>query len=155
MTIPLALIAGAAFVWFLYEITRLEGRPGRKWHHAYVGLVMAAVALFAPALFARVALGLVMLAGLLLAFPSRYDSKRERVHWSALATMAALIGVAIFVPIPIVRYVLVAVAIYVIVDDAAQHHTHNRQMRAGIPTSMWRTSWLHKRYEKSYREFTT
>lgn len=39
-----AIIAGGLFVWFLYEITRLEGYPGRKWHHAYISLVLAVVA---------------------------------------------------------------------------------------------------------------
>ena len=46
----LATLLGAvcvvAFLWFLYEIIRLEGWPGRKWHHAYIAVPLWIVAWF-------------------------------------------------------------------------------------------------------------
>ena len=99
----LTLLDFAAFAWFLYEIIRLEGWPGRKWHHAYL-----AVPLVVGSFFVSV--------------------------WIA--------------------FLLLSVAFLLIWDDAAQHRIHNRLKRQGVPMNQWPVSWLHRYYEKAYRELT-
>lgn len=34
------IIGLLSFIWFIIEIIRLEGYPGRKWHHAYIGVML-------------------------------------------------------------------------------------------------------------------
>lgn len=105
----LLIVGGLSFVWFLIEIIRLEGYPGRKWHHAYIGVVM------------------------------------QLVTWWL-----------IFRPEParatFVHGLLIALGIWLVIDDAAQHNIHNRQKRNGVPPSQWKTSFLHSFYEKTVRE---
>lgn len=36
----LFIVGILTLVWFIIEIIRLEGWPGRKWHHAYIGIVL-------------------------------------------------------------------------------------------------------------------
>jgi hypothetical protein len=105
----IAYLLGAAnvvaFLWFLYEITRLEGWPGRKWHHAYLAVPLWIVA------------------------------------WYVITN-------------PWWAFLLFAIAGLLIYDDAAQHRVHNRLKRQGVPMSEWPVSWLHRHYERAYRELT-
>lgn len=110
-----------AFLWFLYEITRLEGWPGRKWHHAYIAVALAALARLVNDA-ERYALLLYMETG--IALP----------RW-------------MFNDAPWLALILLVLAFFLIIDDAAQHRVHNRLKRAGVSMNQWPVSWLHRKYE--------
>ena len=63
----------ALFLWFLYEITRLEGWPGRKWHHAFLS-----VPLVVGSFYVVWWLAIVML--LVAGFFTYDDAAQHRVH---------------------------------------------------------------------------
>ena len=107
----LLIVGLLSFVWFLVEITRLEGWPGRKWHHAYVGLILE-------------------LAGWWIASKNYLEGNL----WVILGAVFVVLG------------------IYLVIDDASQHNTHNRLKRQGVPPEQWPTSWLHRNYEKAIRD---
>ena len=107
----LLIIGVLSGAWLLIEVTRLEGWPGRKWHHAYIGFVLQAI-------------------GYWLVFRPEHD---RLTFWA---------------------FLLIVAGIYIVIDNARQHNEHNRLKRKGIHPSQWPTSWLHRTYEKLYRDIT-